>query len=167
MRYTIQDIFEGIGRRSHLDDEFQYPLNPNMRYIPAIVIEMWHEHEYRLQEYEVLTFDYRTLNIAIPRRRAFAMPIDTPELLQRALHHFCEEVNHIQMRLQWYNFRVLANERRHEGNIVAARLYLEAIRDEVQSDIKMSDDDEEPWKLWNSIRVLGLFNCVIHSHLYF
>ncbi|KAG5549132.1 hypothetical protein RHGRI_014486 [Rhododendron griersonianum] len=73
------------------------------------------------------------------------MPIDTPQLLQRALHRFREEVNCMQMRLQRHQYRFLANERRDEGLMGEVRFYMEAsMNEDVQSDIEMSDEDQEP-----------------------
>ncbi|KAH7847362.1 hypothetical protein Vadar_025257 [Vaccinium darrowii] len=144
MRYKVRDIFEATGRHWHLDDDFEYPLNPNVRYTPRVITEMRREYQYRIELSEVLIFDCRSFNIPIPRRRAVAMPTDTPQLLQRALHRIREEVNRMQMRLSRYNYQRLANERREEGLMAEANFYIEAsMNEDVQSDIQMSDDDEE------------------------
>ncbi|KAF7112937.1 hypothetical protein RHSIM_Rhsim13G0134200 [Rhododendron simsii] len=145
MRYIVRDIFQATGRHWHLDDDFEYLLNPNMRYAPIVFREMQREYQCRLEQYEVLKFDCQTFNIPIPRCRAVDMPIDTPQLLQRVLHRFLEEVNRMQMCLQRHQYRFLANERRDEGLMGEARFYMEASMNEyVQSDIEMSDEDQEP-----------------------
>ncbi|KAI8543556.1 hypothetical protein RHMOL_Rhmol08G0228000 [Rhododendron molle] len=70
------------------------------------------------------------------------MAIDTPQLLQRALYRFCEEVNHMQMHLQRHHFQFLANERRDEGLMAEARFYMEAsMNEDVQSDNEIIYDD--------------------------
>ncbi|KAH7846288.1 hypothetical protein Vadar_012198 [Vaccinium darrowii] len=105
---------------------------------------MRREYQYRIELSKVLIFDCRSFNIPIPRRRVVAMPTNTPQLLQRALHHIREEVNRMQMRLSRYNYLHLANERREEGLMAEANFYMEAsMNEDVQSDIEMSDDDEE------------------------
>ncbi|KAF7113359.1 hypothetical protein RHSIM_RhsimUnG0133300 [Rhododendron simsii] len=145
MRYIVCDIFQATGHHWHIDDDFEYPLNPNMRYTPIIFREMQREYQCRLEQYEVLKFDCRTFNIPIPCCRAVDMPIDTHQLLQRALHRFREEVNRMQMRLQRHQYRFLTNERRDERLMGEARFYMEAsMNEDVQSDIEMSDEDQEP-----------------------
>ncbi|KAF7131861.1 hypothetical protein RHSIM_Rhsim09G0099200 [Rhododendron simsii] len=145
MRYIVRDIIQATGRQWYLDDDFEYPLNPNMQYTPIVFREMQREYQCRFEQYEVLKFDCRTFNIPIPRCRAVDMSIDTHQLLQRALHHFREEVNRMQMRLQRHQYRFLANERRDEGLMGEARFYREAsMNEDVQSDIEMSDEDQEP-----------------------
>ncbi|KAH7853437.1 hypothetical protein Vadar_002382 [Vaccinium darrowii] len=145
MKYTVRDIFEATGRHWTLDDEFQYPLNPNLRYTSIYVREMQREYEFRIQQSEVLIEDCRSFNLPIPRRRAVAMATNTLQLLQRALHRFREEVNRMQMRLSRHSYRILANERREEGLLAEARFYMESsMNEDVQSDIEMSNDDYEP-----------------------
>ncbi|KAH7849105.1 hypothetical protein Vadar_013050 [Vaccinium darrowii] len=142
MRYTVCDIFEATGRHWHLDDKFEYSLNPNLRYTPTVVTTMRREYQYRIELSKVLIFDCRPLNIPIPYRRAVGMATDTPELLQRALHCFREQVNRMQMRLSRYNYQLLANEQREEGLMAEACFYMEAnMNEDIQSDIEMFDDD--------------------------
>ncbi|KAG5557542.1 hypothetical protein RHGRI_007697 [Rhododendron griersonianum] len=79
MRYTVRDIFQATGCHWHLDDNFEYPLNPNIRYTPIVFREMQ------------------------------------------------------------------PNERRDEGLMGEALFYMEAsMNEDVQSDIEMSDEDQEP-----------------------
>ncbi|KAH7856454.1 hypothetical protein Vadar_001576 [Vaccinium darrowii] len=144
MRYTVRDIFEETRRHWQLDDDFEYPLNPNMRHTPKVITKIRRECQCRIELSDVLIFDCRSFNIPIPRHRAIGMAIDTPQLLQRALHCIREEVNRMQMRLSRYNYQRLANERRDEGLMAEAHFYMEAsMNEDVQSDIEMSDDDDE------------------------
>ena len=71
------------------------------------------------------------------------MPIDTPQLLQRALHSICDEVNRMTQRLQRSELRKTANERVEDGLMDDAQQYFSWSMDAMyQSDIEMSDDDD-------------------------
>ncbi|KAH7837889.1 hypothetical protein Vadar_019254 [Vaccinium darrowii] len=105
---------------------------------------MRREYQYRIELSEVLIFNCRSFNIPIPHRQAIAMATGTPQLPQRALHRIREKVNRMQMRSSRYKYQCLANERREEGLMGEAHFYMEAsMNEDVQSDIEMSDDDEE------------------------
>ncbi|KAL7207995.1 hypothetical protein ACSBR1_029866 [Camellia fascicularis] len=94
MRYTVSDLYTAIGCHWVSNNDFEYPLNPNLRYTMATVNTMRAEWQYR---------------------RSKNMPIDTPQLLQRALHNIREEVNRMSMRLNRYHFCQLAIERIEHG----------------------------------------------------
>ncbi|KAL7185249.1 hypothetical protein ACSBR2_027219 [Camellia fascicularis] len=82
------------------EDEFQYPLNPNLRYSHAAVNTMRVEWEFFITRASVLVELCREVNIKFPRWLAMRMPIDTPQLLQRALHRVRDEVNRMTQRFQ-------------------------------------------------------------------
>lgn len=94
MRYTVVDLYSAMGRYWVADgDEFEYPMNPNLRYSRATVNTMRAEWEFRKTRANVLVELCREVNLKFPRRLAMRMPTDTPQLLQRALHRIRDEVN--------------------------------------------------------------------------
>ena len=142
-KYRVRDLYKAMGRYWVGDDEFEYPLDPNLRYSPNNVALMREEYRFRMQTSEVLIEDCRAANIPIPRRRAVGMPTDTPAMLQKALHRFREEVNRMQQRLQRHSFRLTAVERAEDGLMDEARSYMAwANQQDFRSDIEMSDEDE-------------------------
>ena len=84
MRYTVVDLYSTMGRYWVTDgDEFQYSLNPNLRYSHVPVNTMRAEWGFRITRANVLVELCREVNIKFPRRLAMRMPTDTPQLLQR------------------------------------------------------------------------------------
>ncbi|CAL5379921.1 unnamed protein product [Camellia sinensis] len=96
-------------------DEFEYPMNPNLRYSRATVNTMRAEWEFRKTRANVLVELCREVNLKFPRRLAMRMPTDTPQLLQRALHRIRDEVNRMTQRLQRSGLMKTANERAEDG----------------------------------------------------
>ena len=80
-KYRVRDLYKAMGRYWVGDDEFEYPLDPNLRYNPNNVALMREEYRFRMQTSEVLIEDCRAANIPILRRRAVGMPTDTPAML--------------------------------------------------------------------------------------
>ncbi|KAL7244533.1 hypothetical protein ACSBR2_000008 [Camellia fascicularis] len=115
MRYTVVDLYSAMGRYWVADgDEFQYPLNSNLRYSRATVNTMRAEWEFRITRANVLVELCREVNIKFPRRLAMRMPTDTPQLLQMA-HRIHDEVNCMTQRLQRSSLMKTANERAKDG----------------------------------------------------
>ena len=142
MNYTVSDIFESIGRHWVGYDKWEYPLDPNKRYSRETVNIMYNEYQYRVKEADVLVDVCRGLNISVPSRRAVNMPINTPQLLQMALHHFREEVNRMTQRHQRWSFLQSANEKKEDGFMAEWEMYMQESNDEkYQSDVEMSDED--------------------------
>ncbi|KAL7249757.1 hypothetical protein ACSBR1_011857 [Camellia fascicularis] len=144
MRYTMVDLYSAMGHYWVADgDEFQYPLNPNLRYSRSTVNTMTTEWEFRITRANVLVELCREVNIKFPRRLAMRMPTDTPQLLQRALHRICDEVNRMTQRLQRSSLMKTANERAEDGLMDDAHQYFAWSMDVMyESDIEMSDDDD-------------------------
>ncbi|KAL7175184.1 hypothetical protein ACSBR2_028897 [Camellia fascicularis] len=70
------------------------------------------------------------------------MSIDTPQLLQMALHCIREEVTRMSMRLNRYHFCQLATKHAEDGLMHEAEFYLTISRKEqVLFDVKMSDEE--------------------------
>ena len=79
MRYTVVDLYSAMGRYWVADgDEFQYPLNPNLRYSRGTVNTMRAEWEFRITRANVLVELCREVNIKFPHRLAMHMLADTP-----------------------------------------------------------------------------------------
>ena len=144
MTYTVIDLYSAMGRYWVADgDEFQYPLNPNLRYSRATVNTMRAEWEFRKTRANVLVELCREVNLKFPRQLAMRMPTDTPQLLQRALHRIRDEVNRMTQRLQRSELMKTANKRAKDGLMDDAHQYYAWSMDVMyESDIKMSDEDD-------------------------
>ncbi|CAL5374247.1 unnamed protein product [Camellia sinensis] len=124
-------------------DEFEYPINPNLRYSRATVNTMRAEWEFHKTQANVLVELCREVNLKFPRRLAMRMPTDTPQLLQRALHCIRDEVNHMTQRLQRSGLMKIANEHAEDGLIDDEHQYYAWSMDVMyEFDIEMSDDDD-------------------------
>ena len=60
----------------------------------------------------------------IPRQLGKNMPIDTPQLLQRALNRMHEECNRTSLHLNRYNLSLLAEKRAEERLMEESKQYL-------------------------------------------
>ncbi|KAL7241242.1 hypothetical protein ACSBR2_006795 [Camellia fascicularis] len=113
-----------MGRHWVADgDEFEYPLNPNLHCSHHTVNTMTAEWEFRITRSSILVELCCEVYIKFPRRLAMRMPIDTPQLLQRALHRIRNEVNRMTQRLQRYELRKTMNERAEDGLMDDAQQY--------------------------------------------
>ena len=66
--YTVVDLYSAMGRHWVADgDEFQYPLNPNLRYSHHTVNTMRAEWEYRITRAPVLVELCHEVHIKFPR----------------------------------------------------------------------------------------------------
>ena len=142
--YTVRDIYIAMGR-AWVDegDQFYYPLNPRLRWSDAVVSIMREEWAYWRSRHPILLEDCCIVNARIPRQLAIHMPTDTPQQLLRALNRMREECNRMTMRIRRNEFRRVAEEHAAEGWMEQATLYLSWSQEErLQSDIEMSDDDE-------------------------
>ncbi|KAL7224989.1 hypothetical protein ACSBR1_026299 [Camellia fascicularis] len=144
MRYTVVNLYSTMGHHwVAAGDEFQYPLNPNLRYSHAAVNTMRAEWEFHITRASVLVELCREVNIKFPRRLAMRMLIDTPQLLQRALHRIRDEVNRMTQRLQRFELMKTANERAEDVLMNDAHQYFTWSMDAMyESNIEMSDDDD-------------------------
>ena len=80
-KYRVCDLYKEMGRYWVGDDEFEYLLDPNLRYSPNNVALIREEYRFGMQTFEVLIEDCQVANIPIPQRRAVGMPTDTPAML--------------------------------------------------------------------------------------
>ncbi|KAL7194223.1 hypothetical protein ACSBR1_034602 [Camellia fascicularis] len=124
-------------------DEFEYSLNPNLRYSHHTVNTMTAEWEFRITRASVLIELCREVRIKFPRRLAMYMPIDTPQLLQRALRRIHDEVNRMTQCLQRSELWKIADERTEDELMDDVQQYFSWSMDAMyQSHIEMSDDDD-------------------------
>ncbi|KAL7176109.1 hypothetical protein ACSBR2_029641 [Camellia fascicularis] len=144
MTYTVVDLYSTMGCHWVADgDEFQYPLNLNLRYSHHTVNTMRAEWEFHITRATVLVELCHEVHIKFPRRLAMCMPIDTPQLLQRALYRVRDEVNRMTQRLQRSELWKIVNEHAEDGLMDDAQQYFSWSMDTMyQFDIEMSDDDD-------------------------
>lgn len=90
-------------------------MDPNKRYSCNIVNKMYDEYQYHIKVAEVFVEVCRGVNVPVPRRKAMNMPINTPQLLQMALHRFREDVNRMAQLHQRWSLLQSVNEKKEDG----------------------------------------------------
>ena len=66
---------------------------------------MRHEYEFQVNQSEYLLPGSHEEGCCIPHHLTYRMPTNTPQQLQRALHHFREENNRMTKHIAWVVFR--------------------------------------------------------------
>ena len=97
MSYTPGDLFVAMGRKWWYDDDFRYPLNPNLRYSPESITTMLDEWEWRVRMLLVCREHCAVAGLPIPKQKARIMPRETPQEMEAALFRAREK--EIRMRL--------------------------------------------------------------------
>ena len=85
------------------------------------------------------------------------MPIDSPQLLQKALHRIRDEVNRMTQRLQRSELMKIANEHAEDRLMDDAHQYFTWSMDAMyESDIEMLDDDDMNEIVWMNDQTIYL-----------
>ena len=113
--YRPHDVFTAIGHCWVLEDEFSYPINPNLRnsaYIHNIMRQEWAWlfHEHQMFYDELVGFKFPG-----PRQLALQISKDTIDELRKALNCIREENNRMKIRLNRYRTQIEIRESVEEG----------------------------------------------------
>ena len=100
--YRPCDVFTAMGRCQVLEDEFSYPMNPNLRNSARVHNTMRQEWAWLLREQEMFYDELVGYKLLMPRRLASQMPRDTIDKLRKVLNHIREENNRMKIRLNQY-----------------------------------------------------------------
>ena len=108
-------MFIAMGRCWVLENEFSYPINPNLRnsaYIHNIMRQEWAWlfHEHQMFYDELVGF-----KLPGPRQLALQMPKDTIDELRKVLNRIREENNRMKIRLNRYRTQIEIRESVEEG----------------------------------------------------
>ena len=141
-RYKPHDVFTAMGYYWVLEDEFSYPINPNLRNSAQVHNTMKAECDLLLREQEMFYDEMVGYKLPVPQWVASQMPRDTIDELRKALCHIREENNQMKIHLNWYQTQVEIWES------VECKLYKHArymqsllVVDMYQSDVEMSDEE--------------------------
>ena len=110
LMYRPCDVFTTMDRYWVLEDEFNYPINPNMQNNAWVHNIMRQEWAWLLHEHEMFYDEFVGYKLPVPRRLALPMPKDTIDGLRRALNCIGEENNQMKIRLNQYGTQVEIRE---------------------------------------------------------
>ena len=141
MNYTPRSIYEAMGQKWWCDDDFSYPLDPNLRYSTYSITTMQREWDWRTQTRACCIEQCVSNGLRIPKQRANLFARNTPQLLEIALFRAREEENRMRLRLHRHSFLQDAKLFDDDGDMQQARLYRNIGHSpEYDSDNYMSDD---------------------------
>ena len=101
-RYKPHNVFTVMGRCWVLEDEFSYPINPNLRNSAQVHNTIRAEWDWLLYEQEMFYDEIVRYKLPVPRWLASQMLRDTIDELRRALCCIREENNRMKIRLNRY-----------------------------------------------------------------
>ena len=142
LMYRLCNVFTAMDRYWVLEDEFNYPINPNMQnnaWVHNITRQEW---AWLLHEHEMFYDEFVGYKLPVPRRLALPMPKDTIDGLRRALNCIREENNQMKIRLNQYRSQVEIRELM-ECKLYEHTQYMQSLlaRDIYQLDVEMLDED--------------------------
>lgn len=142
MNYTPGDIFKAMGRKWWCDDDFWYPLDPNLRYSTMSLTTMQAEWEWRTSTLSCCVEQCQLNGVRIPKQRATLMQRDTPQQLELALFRAREEENRMRLRLLRKSLLEDSIAYAREGDQERASQYHHfAMSPDYNSDCFMSDEE--------------------------
>ena len=140
--YRPHDVFTAMGRCWVLEDEFSYPINPNLRNSAYVHNTMRQEWAWLFREQQMFYDELVGFKLPVPRRLASQMPKDSIDELRKALNRIREENNRMKIRLNRYRTQVEIRELVQEGWYKHAQLIQSLLADPIyQSDVEMSDEE--------------------------
>jgi hypothetical protein len=142
MNYTPGDIFRAMGRHWAGEDEFRYPMDPNLRDSGQVLNTMTQEWSFMVTQSEDLYNQMIRYGLAVPHRVATNMQRDSIHRLRMALNRIREENNRMLIRLNRYGLQVRIRELRMYGDYQEARNMEWCLsQKENLSDVDMSDEE--------------------------
>ena len=88
-----------MGRCRVLEDEFNYPINLNLRNSTYVHNTMRQEWAWLFCEQQMFYDELVGFKLPVPRQFALQMPRDTIDKLRKALNRIREENNRMKIRL--------------------------------------------------------------------
>ena len=140
--YRPHDVFTVMSRCWVLEDEFSYPINPNLRNSAYVHNAKRQEWAWLFHEQQMFYNELIGFNLPMPRRLASQMPRDTIDELRKALNCIREENNWMKICLNRYRTQIEIQESVEEGWYEHAQFMQSLLADPIyQSDVEMSDEE--------------------------
>ena len=140
--YRPHDVFTAMGRCWVLEDEFSYPINPNLKNSAQVHNTMRAKWYWLLHEQEMLCDEMVGYMLLVPQRLASQMPKDTIDELCRALCRIREENNRMKIHLNRYQTQMDIRES-VECKLYEHAWYMQSLlaADIYQSDMEISNEE--------------------------
>ena len=139
--YRPYNVFTTMGRCWVLEDEFSYPINPNLRNSAYIHNIMGQEWAWLFREQQMFYDELVGFKLLVPRRLASQMPRDSIDELRKALNRIREENNQMKIRLNRYRTQVEIRELMEGGWYEHAQFIQSLLADPIyQSYVEISDE---------------------------
>ena len=97
--YRPHNVFTVMGHCQVLEDEFSYPINPNLQNSAYVYNTMRQEWDWLFHEQQMFYDELAGFKLPVPRRLASQMPRDMIDKLRKALNRIREENNRMKIRL--------------------------------------------------------------------
>ena len=135
-------MFTALGLCWVLEDEFNYPINPNLQNSAQVHNTMRVEWDWLIYEQEMFYDEMVSYKLLVPLWLASQMLRDTIEELRRALCHIREKNNQMKIHLNRYRTQVEIQES-VECKLYEHARYMQSllIADMYQSDVEMLDEE--------------------------
>ena len=108
--YTPHNVFTVMSCCWVLEDEFSYPINPNMQNSAYVHNTMRQEWAWLFHEQQMFYDELVGFKLPVPRRLTSQMTRDTIDKLHKVLNRIREENNRMKIRLNRYRTQVKIRE---------------------------------------------------------
>ena len=140
--YKPHNVFTIMSCCWVLEDEFSYPINPNLRNSAYVHNTMRQEWAWLFRKQQMFYDELVGFKLPVPRRLASQMHKDTIDELRKALNHIREENNRMKIRLNRCRTQVEIRESVEGGWYEHAQFMQSLLTDPIyQSDVEMSDEE--------------------------
>ena len=140
--YRPHNVFTLMSCCWVLEDEFSYPINPNLRNSAYVHNTMRQEWAWLFRKQQMFYDELVGFKLPVPRRLASQMHKDTIDELCKALNHIREENNRIKIRLNRCRTQVEIRELVEGGWYEHAQFMQSLLTDPIyQSDVEMSNEE--------------------------
>ena len=140
--YRPHNVFTVMSCCWVLEDEFGYPINPNLRNSAYVHNTMRQEWAWLFRKQQMFYDELVGFKLPVPRRLASQMHKDTIDELRKALNHIREENNLMKIRLNRCQTQVKIRESVEGGWYEHAQFMQSLLTDPIyQSDVEMSDEE--------------------------
>ena len=108
--YRPYNVFTTMGRCWVLEDEFSYPIDPNLRNSARVHNTMRQEWAWLLCEQQMFYDELVGYKLSMPQQLALQMPRDTIDEFRKALNCIRQENNRMKIHLNRYQIQVEIRE---------------------------------------------------------
>ena len=140
--YRPHNVFAAMGHYWVLEDEFSYPINPNLWNNARVHNTIRQEWAWLFREQQMFYNELVGFKLPVPRQLALQMPRDTIDEFRKTLNRIREENNRMKIRLNQYWTQVEIWES-VEGGWYEHTQFMQSLLANLicQSDVEMSDEE--------------------------